>query len=119
MISFPSPTARRPLPAEMTIPVGLEKRSYDIRVTSGRLADVGRFASEVLDRLGVAARRRRAFIVTDEHVRDTHARSVADSLAAAGFERDAAVVPAGEATKSLARATELYDRLLDIAADRQ
>jgi 3-dehydroquinate synthase len=93
-----------------TVRVNLAERSYDIAVTSGDPAGLGPFARQ-------RARGTRAFIVTDEHVAG-HANLVARSLAEAGFHTDTAVLPAGEAQKSLAVVSGLYDRLAEVHADR-
>jgi 3-dehydroquinate synthase len=91
--------------------VDLKERGYDILLTSGHALSVGEFAGRQL-------RGRLALVVTDEHVRP-HADAVARSLAATGFQTALAVLPSGEAQKSLARAADLYDRLADLRADRQ
>src|SRR6059058_1532872 len=49
----------------------------------------------------------------------SHGRAVETSLQAAGFRTAFAVVPSGEASKSLLQAANLYDALYDSAADRQ
>ena len=41
------------------------------------------------------------------------------NLAAGGFRCETVVLPAGEQTKSLAVASQLYDRLVALQADRQ
>jgi 3-dehydroquinate synthase len=58
-------------------------------------------------------------IVTDEHVADLSSVSnVRDALKALGIESEIAVVPHGEASKGLATASALYDRLAAMKADR-
>jgi 3-dehydroquinate synthase len=95
----------------VTVRVDLGERGYDVAVTTGDRDGLGRFA-----RLRAAGRL--AFVVTDENVRP-HAEAAAGSLAAAGFEIAYAVVPPGEAQKSLASASALYDRLVEARADRR
>ena len=94
----------------ISVHVNLGPRSHDIFVTHGDLPAIGSFARQ---RCGG----NRALIVTDEHVQ-AHARIVAKALADAGFEVAEAVRPAGEEQKSLRSAAELYDRLVDMSADR-
>jgi len=93
------------------IRVQLEERSYEIAVTSGDAGGIGPFA-----------RRRttgsRAFVVTDEHVIE-HADMVAASLRDAGFQTLVVSLPSGEAQKSLAVASHLYDQLAEARADRK
>src|SRR5947209_19108412 len=90
--------------------VELAKRSYDIVVTRDDLAGVGAFARE-------RCAGRQALVIADEKVA-LHAGIVAQSLARAGFRVATAWRPSGEAQKSLSVALELYDRLIDLPADR-
>jgi 3-dehydroquinate synthase len=88
--------------------VNLGPRSYDIAIGSG----TGRsFAGSLRDRLPQAGR---GLVVADTHTRP-HAEQLADLLGTDGL----AVVPAGEGSKSLAAAAELYTHLARRAADRK
>jgi 3-dehydroquinate synthase len=93
-----------------SVRVQLGPRSYDVVVTSGDAAGLGPFAR-------ARARGDLAFVVADENVR-THAEAAAASLHSAGFRAALAVLPPGEQQKSLATASDLYDRLADLGADR-
>jgi 3-dehydroquinate synthase len=88
--------------------VNLGRRSYDIAVGTG-VED--QFAPFVRERLPNATR---WFVVADAHT-EPHATRLAAQLGT----QDVVVVPAGEESKSLSRAAELYDRLADAAADRK
>jgi 3-dehydroquinate synthase len=94
-----------------TVRVELGPRSYDIAITSGAMTGLGPFARE-------RNRGSLAFVVTDEHVR-SHADAAAASLTATGLRTDLIVLPSGEAQKCLATASQLYDRLVDLHADRK
>jgi 3-dehydroquinate synthase len=94
-----------------TIRVELGPRSYDIAITSNNPTGIGGFVRQ-------SARGSLALIVTDEHVK-SHAETVAGSLKDAGFRSSIAVLPAGEATKSLTTTSQLYDRLAELPADRK
>jgi 3-dehydroquinate synthase len=94
-----------------TIRVQLGERSYDIAITSGDASGIGSFARQ-------RAKGGRAFIVTDEHVIE-HAEKVAAALRDVGFQTLVVSLPAGEAQKSLAVASSLYDRLAEARADRK
>ncbi len=94
-----------------TVRVRLAERSYDIAITHGNLDALGPFAA-------VRTPGRRAFVVTDEHLA-VHLPALSRTLEQAGFSVSAAILPAGEAQKSLAVASLLYDRLVDIRADRK
>jgi 3-dehydroquinate synthase len=94
------------------IQVNLGERSYPIVVTSGELAGVGAFARS-------RAQGTQAAIVCDENTRRPLAETVAKSLTDAGFSAVIASVAPGEETKSLDAAATLYERLIDMAADRR
>jgi 3-dehydroquinate synthase len=95
----------------LSIPVNLGERSYDIVVTSRDLQGVGPFARQ---RAGGA----QAVVVTDQNVQP-HAEAVAAAMTTAGLSASVAVLPAGEAQKSLNVAAGLYDRLVESRADRR
>lgn len=92
--------------------LALGRASYDIEVGTGTLSHVGEF---------LAARRKvsHAVIVTDENVEHPHADRVASSLAAARAAVDVLVIEAGEASKSVAVADRLWQKLLEVGADRK
>jgi 3-dehydroquinate synthase len=91
--------------------VNLGERSYDIVVTDHDLAGLGPFARQ-------RARGASALVVTDDNV-VPHAVKAGDVLGQAGYRVALAVRPAGEAQKSLEVASALYDRLVDLPADRR
>lgn len=92
--------------------VALAERSYDIAIGTGKLADVG-------THLASLRRVTHAALITDANVEATHARTVAESLAQAEIAVDVLVVEPGEATKSVDTADALWQKLLDIGADRR
>src|SRR5262245_27915849 len=94
-----------------TVRVELGPRSYDIAITSDALPELGPFARQ-------RSHGSLALVVTDEHVR-THADAVTASLHRAGFRAEQVVLPFGEAQKCLATAAQLYDRLVELHADRK
>jgi 3-dehydroquinate synthase len=100
------------------IHVALGARSYDIVVGAGTL---GRIADAVepwlTQRLG-AAPRRMAAVVTDRNTA-VHAGTVAQSLNAGGWTSSTIVLEPGEQSKSLSVMALLYDRLVDLKADRR
>ncbi|MGL6096346.1 MAG: 3-dehydroquinate synthase [Fimbriiglobus sp.] len=95
-----------------TVRVNLGPRSYPITLTTADPAGVGPFAR------AVAPRSRLAVVVSDGNV-TAHARNVAAALESSGFRTELAVIPAGEPSKAVAVAAELYDRLAERNADRQ
>jgi 3-dehydroquinate synthase len=102
--------------------VNLGQRSYDIVVTSGDLTPSspslpGQGAGGLSAFAKVRSRGTTALVVTDENVQ-AHAKPVAESLSAIGFQSPLTVLPPGEAQKSLSVASGLYDRLVEMHADR-
>jgi 3-dehydroquinate synthase len=90
--------------------VNLGDRSYNIAVTSAGLEPLGAFARE-------HSRGTSTLVVTDDHLIALAEEALA-SLRGSGFRGETAVIPAGEASKSLATASTLYDRLVAMNADR-
>jgi 3-dehydroquinate synthase len=106
------------MPAEcLTVRVPLGPRSYEIRVVSGASANLGPFARQALDATWAGRSCRRALVITDENVQPL-ARPVIEALGSIGVEAERALVPSGEASKSLDRAGDLYDALVHRRADR-
>jgi 3-dehydroquinate synthase len=88
--------------------VNLGPRSYDLAIGTGTEVT---FPTFVRDRLSQAVR---SLVVCDENTR-AHADRLAERLGIGAV----AVVPAGEGSKSLAGAADLFSRLADMAADRK
>jgi 3-dehydroquinate synthase len=102
----------------LRVAVPLGPRSYEIQVVSdaepGRL---GAFVQGTLGRSWAGRGCRRALVVTDAHLAP-YLRPVTASLEAIGLDVASITLPAGEATKCLDRAAELYRKLADLPADR-
>ena len=98
-----------------TVRVGLEGREYDILVGRGLLSRLG---PELAARLGGGAGRL-AVIVSSPEIAALYGGVATESLCAAGFRVEAALVPPGERTKSLASVEELYTKLHALSADRR
>jgi len=101
-----------------TISVALGERSYDIAIGTGLLTSTAEIAAPWAAARGGRSAGGLAFVVTDEHVAP-HAAVVERSFAAAGWRVDRAVLPAGETTKRLEIIAGLYDRLVELQADRR
>jgi len=95
-----------------TIHVALAERSYDIEIGHGNLARIAPFLNE-------RQKASRAIVVTDSNVRSRHADQVAASLTAGGIRADILEVPAGEASKCLAQAEQLWNDFARLKADRK
>jgi 3-dehydroquinate synthase len=90
---------------------GGDDRSYDIHVGSGLLESVGSLVA--------AAGGRRAVVVADSAIADTHASRAAESLTAAGATVYPITVPSGEGSKSLAALGRIWDEMARLAVDRR
>ena len=84
----------------------------DIRVGPGAVSRIGGWVRERWPQA------RRAWIVTDAHVRPLHAAPVEAGLQASGFAVLTRDVAPGEGSKSLATAAELYDWLIEGGVER-
>jgi 3-dehydroquinate synthase len=112
-------------PDSLAVPVSLGARSYEIVITSGKLdswaatlnAWVARrpqfFAAPNSGPAG------KALVVTDRRVGPTHARRAQQSLNATGWVTAGVEMEAGEQSKTLASAAQLYDALAELKADRR
>jgi 3-dehydroquinate synthase len=85
--------------------VPLAGRPYDVRIAPGLLANAGRLIAR-------ATRARHLLIVSDRRVDSLHGAALRRALGRE-FRIDRAVVPAGEASKSLAVAERLYGAARD------
>jgi 3-dehydroquinate synthase len=102
------------------VTVALGDRSYELVIVTGELTGFADRLAAWLARRGFGERAGRSvLIVTDGHVCDQHAAPVGASLHLAGFKCEIAVLEPGEQTKSLSAAASLYDRLVEMKADRQ
>lgn len=95
-----------------TVHVALGERSYPIEIGTGNLADTGRY-------LQTRRKVSHAVIVTDANVENRHAMTVAESLSEADVMVDLLVVDPGEATKCAEVLEGLWNKLLDLGADRR
>ena len=100
--------------------VDLGSRAYDIEIVSDRLASCGASieawcAARTKDCSGV----RKSLIITDCNVAVPHAERVGDSLREQQWAVETAQLEPGELTKRLDVAAQMYDRLIEIRADRQ
>ena len=102
---------------DATVAVDLGPRSYEIRIGGGRAEEFGPFARRSLDASWAGRSCRRAAIVTDENVAPI-VPPFASALRESGIANTSIVVKPGEASKSLEEASRLYDRLIELRADR-
>ena len=84
----------------------LASRSYDVLVAHGALSGLGAA-------LGPLRAPAHVVVCCDENVAPLYLETASESLRGAGFAVSHIVIPAGEAEKSLGRATEMYGVLYD------
>jgi len=97
-----------------TVEVRLPERGYAIEIGRGTLAEAGRFLRGIA---GDGARH--VVLITDANVEPLHAPTVVESLAAAGCRVDRVAIRPGEESKCVATAEFLWQKLLELGADRQ
>lgn len=91
--------------------VALGPRSYHILIGEGLLSEAGAHVRR-------AAPAERATLITNTTVYALHGERLVESLRGNGYEVDAVELSDGEKYKSLAVATDLYDRLTSLGAQR-
>jgi 3-dehydroquinate synthase len=104
---------------QLLVRVDLGDRSYEIAIGSG-------LSNELNERLGPwlahhghrVGDRPKALVVTDQNVRSPHAESVVSQLDDDDWQVRLVALPAGETTKSLRVAEDVFDHLVDLPADR-
>jgi 3-dehydroquinate synthase len=111
---------RNPTDETCGVHVSLGERSYEIAIVTGELPSfAARLQAWLAARGFKNASGRPVLIVTDGHVCHQHGAAVGASLHLAGFPCEIAILEPGEQTKSLTHASELYDKLVAMQADRQ
>jgi len=96
----------------INVPVPLQNSPYEILIGSGILSLSGELSSKVVKPC-------RCAVISDETVAALHGNEVIKSLQKAGFEPHLITVPAGEATKSMMIASDLCNRMIQLALDRK
>jgi len=104
--------ADQELPGLTRIGVAGPAGSYDLLLGNGLLENAGALLARRGVRPGPAA------LVTNTMVR-SHADTLANSLAAAGYTPTICTVPEGEQHKTLATVAQLYDQFVAAGLDRQ
>ncbi len=102
------------MPATKVIVNLPDEVSYDVRIGAGVLDSLGVHVRKALE-LGSAER---ALVVTDATVAPLYLDAAKKSLAQAGFRVSDIVVPAGEESKSLAVAGEVWEAMASLALGR-
>ena len=95
-----------------TVPVALSRSPYEVLIGNGLLSRAGEKAASALTPC-------QCVIITDDTVASLHAKALLDSLVAAGFEAHVLTISPGEASKSMATASDLCDRMIGLGLDRK
>ena len=95
-----------------TVRVDLAERSYAIQIGTQIL-------DKAYDAISASGPVGHAIVITDENVEQPHAHRVGECLAAGGCRVDLVVVPAGEPSKSIDVANDLWQRLCQLGTDRK
>ena len=91
--------------------VPLTHTSYDVVVEKNILSSAGNEAARLI-------LPGRCAVVTDSNVGPLHAKTLIESLCAAGFDPILITVPAGETSKSLTQAEAISDQMIEAKLDR-
>ena len=94
------------------VEVELGERSYSIVIGSGVADEIRAFVRQ-------AGYSPHGMIVTDTNIAPLCAGQIAALLADAGVQAEIATIPAGESSKSLMQANELFTRAIELGLDRR
>ena len=94
-----------------TVPVGLGDRSYQIEIGRNLLSDAGQ---RIAGQVEITS----AIVISDTNVGPLYAESLTDTLQQSGSAQ-LLIVPAGEPSKSVEQASQLWNSVLASGADRK
>ena len=108
----------------LDVNVALGPRSYHISVVSNQFDQFAETLENWLNqspafRNTISEGNKTAFIITDQNLADLHTPKIENSLEARGWKWETVAIEPGEKSKSLAVISGLYDRLVELKADRQ
>ncbi len=95
-----------------TLTVALPGREYNILIERGLLKGAGAYIRTACPRA------KRVFVVTDDNVAPLYLEQVETGLRGAGLDTAAAVLPAGEETKSGAMLLTLWEQMMEFGLTR-
>jgi len=103
-----------------SVQVALGPRSYEIRIGAGILGGCAAMIDGwIARRFGDSAGNPRGCLVTDANVANLHAATVLQALRGGGWVCEMVVLPPGEESKRQEVVTSIYDRLVEMRADRR
>ncbi|MBE6084067.1 MAG: 3-dehydroquinate synthase [Selenomonas ruminantium] len=92
--------------------VDLGEKSYDIVIGYG-------IEQEIKDFVGSAGYSAKALLITDTHVGPLYGKKVQELLSEAGLTVTMVQIPAGESSKNLTVANEVFTRAIELGLDRK
>ena len=103
--------SERPTQNHPSFSVETSSRSYPVYVDWGVLGNIGNYISSI-------GNYRSAFIVTDANISIPYAEVVESSLRSVNIKAETYVIPAGEVSKNLGMAEEIYSTLSNHRCER-
>jgi len=108
----------------LDVNVALGPRSYHISVVSNQFDQFAETLENWLNRNPafrntVSEGNKSAFIITDQNLAELHTPKIETSLESRGWKWETVVIEPGEKSKSLSVISSMYDRLVELKADRQ
>ncbi len=105
---------------EFTVNVSLGSRSYEIAIASDHMSLISEHLQRWMKKLPTRTTPPgTAIVITDQNVERLQAITVHEILIASGWSCHRIVLKPGERSKSLSVASEMYDQLIELQADRQ
>ena len=95
-----------------TVFVALAERSYEIRIGSDNLANIGSWVESIGDIS-------QTIVITDSNVRQLYGETVLRTLSTVDTRIDIITIPAGEASKSIPMLDEILNQMMALQADRK
>lgn len=92
--------------------VDLGEKSYDIVIGYGIEQEIKEFVKQ-------AGYSKKALLITDTHVGPLYGKRVQELLAEAGLEATMVQIPAGESSKNLTVANDVFTRAIELGLDRK
>lgn len=97
----------------LTVPVSLAANPYEIVISSGIYPKFGEYFRKWVPEA------KQAVVITDTNVEPLYGLQIAETLADAGISSDVCVVEAGEESKCVETAQQLWERLIECGTDRK
>ena len=115
-----SDTSHNPASKQLTVHVALGPRSYDIVLVNNEISSLASLIQTwCKKRSYLRDTPAKAIIITDRNVNDAYADPVKNCLVDTGWNCTLVELEPGETSKRIEVASQLYDQLVEMKADRQ